>query len=163
MFYIKETALGKIGIEATEESITRVCLNPDSLVNESKKDDETLAKWPFLIKEAFLQLGEYLNGRRREFTLPLEPTGTEFMCRVWEELRRIPFGKTVSYKDIACAIGNEKACRAVGMANNRNPIALFIPCHRVIGANGSLVGYAEGLEMKRRLLDLEKAVLACEG
>lgn len=163
MFYVKETGLGKIGIEVAEGAITRVCLNPDALVNENKKDGEALAESPFLIKEAFLQLDEYLNGRRREFTLPLEPAGTEFMRRVWEELRRIPFGKTVSYKDIARAVGNEKACRAAGMANNRNPIALFIPCHRVIGANGALVGYAGGLEMKRRLLDLEKTVLACEG
>lgn len=163
MFYVKETSLGKIGIEATEKSITGVCLNPDALVNESKRDEADLAECPSLVKEAFLQLDEYLNGRRLEFTLPLEPAGTEFMRRVWAELRRIPFGKTASYKDIARATGNEKACRAVGMANNRNPLAIFIPCHRVIGENGTLVGYAGGMEMKRRLLDLEKAVLACEG
>ena len=99
---------------------------------------------------------EYLEGKRREFDLPLAPAGTEFMLRVWKALQDIPYGETRSYKDIATMAGNSKACRAVGMANNRNPISIFIPCHRVIGANGVLVGYGGGLDKKTFLLDLEK-------
>ncbi len=102
------------------------------------------------------QLGEYLSGSRRDFTIPLELHGTDFQKRVWKALCDIPYGQTRSYKEIAKAIGNEKASRAVGMANNRNPIFIIVPCHRVIGANKSLVGYAGGLEMKRGLLDLEE-------
>ena len=87
--------------------------------------------------------------------MPLHPNGTEFQIKVWKALTEIPYGETRSYKDIAISIGNEKACRAVGMANNKNPIPIIIPCHRVIGANKKLVGYAGGLDLKERLLDLE--------
>jgi len=88
--------------------------------------------------------------------LPLAPAGTAFMQKVWNALLTIPYGETRSYKEIAIAVGNSKACRAVGMANNRNPISVVIPCHRVIGANGKLVGYGGGLDIKSYLLDLEK-------
>ena len=87
--------------------------------------------------------------------MPTAPSGTEFQQKVWKALKDIPYGKTKSYKDIAAAVGNEKACRAVGMANNRNPISIIIPCHRVIGKNGKLVGYGGGLEIKEYLLKLE--------
>ena len=109
-----------------------------------------------LINNAFRQLSEYLNGKRVAFDLPLNPEGTEFQKKVWTALCKIPYGETRSYKQIAEAVGNSKASRAVGMANNKNPIMIFIPCHRVIGANGSLVGYAGGLDMKEELLALEK-------
>ncbi len=99
-----------------------------------------------VLAEAGKQLSEYFNGGRRSFNLPLAPSGTEFMCRVWNVLQQIPWGETRSYKEIAEMAGNSKACRAVGMANNRNPISIFIPCHRVIGAGGDLVGYGGGLE-----------------
>ena len=102
------------------------------------------------------ELGEYFAGKRREFDLPLAPRGTAFQLSVWEELRRIPYGETRAYGDLAKNIGNPKACRAVGMANNRNPISIVIPCHRVIGAGGALVGYGGGLDIKALLLDLEK-------
>ncbi len=91
------------------------------------------------------------------FDLPLEPAGTEFQKSVWVALQAIPYGETRSYGDMARQIGNPKACRAVGMANNRNPISIVIPCHRVIGADGSLVGYGGGLDLKQKLLTLEGA------
>jgi methylated-DNA-[protein]-cysteine S-methyltransferase len=105
------------------------------------------------------QLTEYFDGRRREFDLPLGLEGNPFELRVWEELCRIPYGETVSYGEIAREIGAPNAARAVGLANGRNPVALIVPCHRVIGADGSLTGYGGGLERKRLLLDLESGVL----
>ena len=92
----------------------------------------------------------------KDFSLPLSPVGTKFQKRVWEALQSIPYGQTRSYGEIAAQIGNPKACRAVGGANNKNPIMIFIPCHRVIGADGSLVGFGGGLPAKRYMLDLEK-------
>ena len=111
-----------------------------------------------LIKDAFRQLSEYLIGERKEFDLPIRMRGTEFQKRVWRALLDIPYGETRSYKQIAEAIGNPKGVRAVGMANNRNQLLIVIPCHRVIGASGSLVGYGQGLEMKEFLLRLEKSL-----
>ena len=102
------------------------------------------------------QLDEYFAGTRTAFSLPLELHGTPFQEKVWEALRHIPYGETRTYKDIAIAIGHPKAFRAVGRANNANPIFIAIPCHRVIGADGSLVGYGGGLEMKKALLELER-------
>lgn len=112
-----------------------------------------------LIKEVYQQLSEYLKGERQMFDLPLNPRGTDFQKRVWQALCDIPYGETRSYKQIAEAIGNPKAVRAVGMANNRNPITIVVPCHRVIGADGKLVGYGGGLEMKEFLLRLESCSL----
>jgi len=108
-----------------------------------------------LIKETAKQLDEYFNGKRRVFDLPLVLHGTDFQLKVWEALKTIPYGETRSYGEIAAITKNPKACRAVGMANNRNPIAVIIPCHRVIGKDGSMTGYAGGLELKRRLLEME--------
>lgn len=102
------------------------------------------------------QLDEYFKGERKSFDFKYELRGTEFQKKVWNALINIPYGETCSYKDIAINIGNEKASRAVGMANNKNPITIVIPCHRVIGANGKLVGYFGGLDMKKGLLKLEK-------
>lgn len=108
-----------------------------------------------LLAEAARQLGRYFAGRLRVFDLPLEPEGTPFQRAVWEALRAIPYGARASYSGIAAAIGKPRAARAVGMANNRNPIAIIIPCHRVVGKDGSPVGYAGGLDIQQRLLDLE--------
>lgn len=105
---------------------------------------------------AAAQLSEYFEGRRRVFTFPMEPKGTPFQQSVWEELSRVPYGKTRTYKDIAASIGNPGAARAVGMACNRNPIWIAIPCHRVVGSNKSLTGYAGGIQMKCTLLQLEQ-------
>ena len=104
------------------------------------------------------QLAEYFAGQRREFDLPLDLRGTDFQKRCWRELLKIPYGETRSYADIARAIGNPLAVRAVGLANGQNPIAIIVPCHRVIGSDGSLTGYGGGIETKRRLLELEGAL-----
>lgn len=141
--------IGKIGIVENEGVITHVYFEDelkDKIIEEGKSK---------LLEEACKQLEEYFQGMRKEFDLPLKPTGTPFMESVWKALQDIPYGQTKSYKDIAEAIGNAKACRAVGLANNRNPIPIFIPCHRVIGANGKLVGYGGGLHIKEYLLELE--------
>jgi endonuclease-3 related protein len=106
-------------------------------------------------KEAKQQIDEYFSGKRKDFQLKLNPKGTGFQRKVWEELSKIPYGELRTYKDIAVAVGNPKASRAIGMANNKNPIPLIIPCHRVVGSNRKLVGYAYGLEMKNNLLNLE--------
>lgn len=122
---------------------------------EKKLEGFTVNETP-LIGKAAAQLSEYFDGKRKTFDLPLALQGTAFQISVWKALQSIPAGETRSYKDVAALIGNPKASRAVGMANNRNPIAIIIPCHRVIGKNGKLTGYAGGLPVKQYLLDLEK-------
>lgn len=112
-----------------------------------------------LIKEAAAQTRDYLAGGRRDFALPLAMHGTEFQKAAWNALCTIPYGELRSYKDMAALIGRPKAVRAVGMANNRNPISIIVPCHRVIGHDGSLVGYGGGLPLKRYLLELEQGRL----
>jgi len=144
------TALGRIGIQANDSAVTRLFLPQDNLPDEPDYGTNPL------IGRAFLELDAYLAGELRDFTIPLRPQGTPFMCRVWQALRDIPYGQTRSYMQIAALLGNPKAARAVGSANNRNPIPLFIPCHRVVGADGSLTGFRGGLEMKRKLLELER-------
>lgn len=109
-----------------------------------------------LSDRVFAQISEYLEGKRRKFELPIAFKGTPFQEKVWNALLEIPYGETASYAQIAQKIGHPKAYRAVGNANNKNPISIVIPCHRVIGANRDLVGYASGLEMKKFLLELEK-------
>jgi methylated-DNA-[protein]-cysteine S-methyltransferase len=113
-----------------------------------------------LLKEAARQLRGYFDGTLQEFDLPLRPDGTEFQQRVWSQLREIPYGKTMSYGEIAASLGLHRgASRAVGAANGRNPIGIVIPCHRVVGTNGSLSGYAGGVERKHLLLELEQGTL----
>jgi methylated-DNA-[protein]-cysteine S-methyltransferase len=114
-----------------------------------RRDDDALA-------DAATQLREYFSGARRDFDLDLAPQGTEFQTKVWAALAEIPYGTTATYGQIAARVGNPKASRAVGMANNRNPIALIIPCHRVIGSSGKLVGYGGGLPAKEFLLNFER-------
>jgi methylated-DNA-[protein]-cysteine S-methyltransferase len=114
---------------------------------------------PILI-ETERQLREYFTGTRKEFDLPLEPTGSEFQKKVWRALREIPFGQTRSYLDLARSVGSDKAVRAVGAANGKNPLSIVVPCHRVVGANGTLTGFAGGLEVKAKLLALEARAAA---
>jgi O-6-methylguanine DNA methyltransferase len=125
-------------------------LNPNTIrLQESRK-----------VLAAYLdQLNEYFAGQRREFSIPLDLRGTDFQLKCWRALLDIPYGETRSYRDLAQAIGHPNAFRAVGMSNNRNPIAIVVPCHRVIAADGSLCGYGGGLDIKRKLLDLEGARL----
>lgn len=145
-----ETKIGTVWICADEQGITNIALHGQNL-EKCRKYLET-----DLIHAASSQLKEYLDGKRKIFSLPLSLKGTVFQCRVWEALCQIPYGETRSYSQIAKQIGNPKACRAVGMANHRNPILIVVPCHRVIGADGSLTGYGSGLKLKQTLLDLER-------
>ncbi|NOH15514.1 methylated-DNA--[protein]-cysteine S-methyltransferase [Clostridium cochlearium] len=148
--YSYQTEIGKIYIVENGTAITHLYFNQCPLLdNFEEKETE-------LIKKAYKQLNEYLLGERKDFDLPLLPEGTDFQKTVWRALSEIAFGETKSYGEIAKNIGNPKAARAVGMANNKNPIPIFIPCHRVIGANGKLVGYAGGLKIKEYLLTIEK-------
>lgn len=147
--YFYETKIGKIGIRENGKYITDIIFSK----SEEKTDNINETE---LIKAAFKQIKEYLDGDRKYFDLPIELMGTEFQKKVWNELRNIPYGQTKTYKDIAFAIKNEKACRAIGNANNKNPLPIIIPCHRVIGSNGKLVGYSGGLDIKEKLLNIEK-------
>jgi len=147
--YFYETPVGKIGLADNGRAITDLFFGEDSplteyIINETE-----------LLKSAYKQLMEYFSGSRKIFDLSLAFEGTSFQQKVWKALLTIPYGHVRSYKDIAKQTGNEKACRAVGMANNRNPIGIIIPCHRVIGSDGKLVGYGGGLDIKRYLLQLE--------
>ncbi|KAI4453606.1 methylated-dna--protein-cysteine methyltransferase [Holotrichia oblita] len=143
--------IGRIGIVEKDFRISNIFFFCGKAPNELFKDLETE-----LIKKTSVQLREYFEGKRAVFDVPLYITGTNFQISVMNALMDIPYGQTRTYKDIAESIGNNKACRAVGMANNRNPIAIIVPCHRVIGKNKSLTGYAGGLETKKYLLELEK-------
>mgnify|MGYP000850979676 CR=1 FL=1 len=144
-----ETIIGKITITECDLQITSIDFG------ESDAKQSTRKETPFM-KEARKELEEYFKGTRKTFTLPLSLEGTPFQKKVWQVLMTIPYGKTMTYKQVAEAIGNPKACRAVGLANNRNPIPIIVPCHRVIGSNGKLVGYAGGLHIKEKLLEMEQ-------
>ncbi len=139
-----ETPIGPLTLEADENAVTAIRFSAGGAQDASP-----------LLDAAEAQLREYFAGARRTFDLPLAPHGTAFQQRVWAALRTIPYGETRTYGELAAAIDSPNASRAVGMANHRNPIPIIIPCHRVIGANGTLTGYAGGLEIKRRLLALE--------
>ena len=111
---------------------------------------------PDVLKESVSQIDEYFKGLRKEFNLNVQPAGTDFQNKIWEQVKKVPFGKTVSYLEIARQTGSRNNTRAVGLANGKNPIPIIIPCHRVIGVNGKLTGYAGGLEKKRWLLQHEQ-------
>ncbi len=161
-FTLFEDALG--GAYAVERGGELVALSHYPTLVEAA--DERESRWPEALEddeavpfpELRKQLAEYLEGKRQDFDLPLAFEGTDFQRLVWSELLRIPFGETRSYSEMARRIGHAGAARAVGLANHDNPIGVVVPCHRVIGADGSLTGYAGGLDMKRRLLDLEGAL-----
>ncbi len=148
--FFYSSGLGKIGMAENGNAITNLYFQSEAIPRDAVIYETDL------LKEAGRQLQAYFSGKLRVFTLPLAPAGTDFMRSVWQSLQTIPYGETRSYQEIAQSIGNKKACRAVGQANNRNPIPIIIPCHRVIGANGKLVGYGSGLEIKAKLLELEK-------
>ena len=148
-YFVYESPFGNMVIESDGSSITGLMTEKNAKPT-GKKEANTLTDI------TAMQLKEYFTGKRKKFDIPLNPQGTDFQRSVWKALQEIPYGKTRSYKQIAIAIGNPKACRAVGMANNKNPIWILIPCHRVIGTDGALTGYGGGLEMKKRLLNIEK-------
>ena len=147
MFAVYNTKIGKLKIEYDSDAITGIT---------SAKNEKEQGIRSELSDKTALQLEEYFDGKRKEFDISIKLIGTEFQKKVWNELLKIPYGETVSYKDIAINTGNPKACRAVGMANHNNTILIIVPCHRVINENKKLGGYALGLDLKRRLLELEK-------
>jgi methylated-DNA-[protein]-cysteine S-methyltransferase len=142
--------VGTLGIAQDDTGITHIFLKGDSTPPDFAETETPL------LQKAAQQLAEYFDGKRARFDLPLSLHGTPFQLDVWAALQEIPCGETRSYKQIAEAVGRPKACRAVGMANHRNPVMIVVPCHRVIGHNGSMVGYAGGLDVKEQLLALEK-------
>lgn len=148
-WYCMKTDMGPIRIICEDGVILRVDFTDHSPEDAIREKTE-------LIDRVVCQMEEYLDGERKQFDLPLNPEGTLFQKKVWEALLTIPYGVTKSYGEIASMIGNPKASRAVGGANNKNPISIIIPCHRVIGTNGSLVGYGGGLDKKIKLLHLEQ-------
>ncbi|MEM6581226.1 MAG: methylated-DNA--[protein]-cysteine S-methyltransferase [Pseudomonadota bacterium] len=143
------TPIGKLRIVANGAGLKAIKFedNTAKVTKSDPKDD--------LLAMAVQQLQEYFEGDRKTFDLPLAPAGTDFQLRVWRALQTIPWGRVCSYADIARAIDKPTAVRAVGAANGRNPLPIIVPCHRVIGSDGSLTGFAGGLDMKRQLLDLE--------
>lgn len=142
-----KTPLGHAKIEGNEEGITSILvLNNEQALSHSIPDE---------LKGCVKQLDEYFQGTRQKFSLKLNPTGTEFQKRVWNELVNIPYAKTLSYLELSKRLGDPKAIRAIANANGKNPIWIVIPCHRVIGSDGSLTGYAGGLYRKKWLLDHE--------
>ncbi|CUP32356.1 methylated-DNA--[protein]-cysteine S-methyltransferase [Clostridium baratii] len=148
--FFYDTDIGKIGIEEKDGFIVKVHFG----INNSFKDEEI--KETYVIKSAYIQLNKYLKGEIKEFNVPLKVDGTEFMKEVWNGLLKIPYGVTLSYKELGEKIGRPKAARAIGLACNKNPIPIFIPCHRIVGSNGNLTGYLGGLNIKKRLLEIEK-------
>ncbi|WMM24888.1 methylated-DNA--[protein]-cysteine S-methyltransferase [Tissierella sp. MB52-C2] len=144
------TSLGSIGIVEKNGSIIEL------FFGKEHKSIGCVEQETPLLKEAARQLEEYLEGKLKFFDLPLEPKGTDFQQTVWAALLDIPYGETRTYKQVAEAIGKPEASRAVGIANSKNPILIITPCHRVIGTDGKLVGYAAGLAVKEKLLKMEK-------
>jgi len=151
-----QSNLGEIIIAAHDGGLTHIAFQ-DGAQPVQPQPGWQLDEEPF--KEAIQQLTEYFNGQRKTFNLNLAPKGTAFQTKVWSLLQEIPFGKVISYGQLAEQAGNPRASRAVGAANGRNPLPVVIPCHRVIGGNGKLTGYAGGLAIKEKLLQLEQVKL----
>ena len=160
LFYKEiESPVGKLKLVASADALVAVLWErepPNRVKLAMLKSDP---QQPILI-ETERQLKEYFAGTRKEFDLPTEPAGSEFQKKVWLALREIPFGETRSYLDLAKSIGSAKAVRAVGAANGKNPLSIVVPCHRIVGANGALTGFAGGLEAKAKLLALEARKVA---
>ena len=144
-----KTIIGEVFIVEENNFITELKFNKEKIKTNA------IEKETPLIKETYEQLLKYFNGEIKEFSIPVKLEGTDFQKKVWAALQEIPYGKTCTYKQIAQNISRPKACRAVGLANNKNPVSIIVPCHRVIGSNGKLVGYGGGLDVKKTLLQLE--------
>ena len=155
LFYKEmESPVGKLKLVASSKALIAVLWERER-PNRVKLDTMNLDPQHRILLETERQLSEYFAGKRIQFDLPIQPEGTEFQKKVWHALREIPFGKTRSYLDLARAVGSPYAARAVGSANGKNPLSIVVPCHRVVGADGALTGFAGGLETKATLLDLE--------
>jgi methylated-DNA-[protein]-cysteine S-methyltransferase len=158
-WWVVETPFGPMLLAGSETELHHLFL-PNAVAGASTSLDEAQEGRPGAVAEAERQLEEYFAGKRLSFDLALAPQGTDFQRRVWFLLAEIPYGSTATYGDIAARAGRPKACRAVGATNGRNPLPLVLPCHRVIGSNGKLVGYGGGIRLKQALLEHERAVLA---
>lgn len=165
MFYshMNDTPVGRLLIACDDDGLKHISFAKTHFSSREITPDESWELSERRLKEPIRQLKAYFAGKLRAFDLLLAADGTDFQKCVWQALCRIPYGKTASYGEIARAIGNPAASRAVGLANGRNPIAIIVPCHRVIGKNGKLVGYGGGLEHKQSLLKLEGFVEADRG
>jgi methylated-DNA-[protein]-cysteine S-methyltransferase len=152
-----DSPLGPLTVTTDERSLLAILMHSEGRQPDELADSREM---PQVLREACLQLQEYFEGRRKSFLLPIEAKGTAFQQRVWKALLDIPFGETESYGALAARIGRPGAARAVGAANSRNPVSIAVPCHRVIGADGTLTGYAGGEERKRWLLEHERRVKA---
>lgn len=146
----REYPIGTLGLVDDGRGVSRVFLRRKGSEPAVSEGESPLTLW------AAKELDEYFAGERKSFTVPLSPGGTVFQSAVWQALRDIPYGQTRTYGEIAAAVGRPKAARAVGMANHDNPLLILTPCHRVVGKNGALTGFACGLEVKARLLELER-------
>ena len=152
-----DSPVGELLLTSDGAALTRLLFSPFAV-------DPTWSKDPCkVLDEALAQLSDYFAGVRTDFDLPLDPAGTPFQRTVWRALREIPYAETIHYGQLATRVGNPNASRAVGLANGRNPISIVVPCHRVIGANGSLTGYGGGLDRKRTLLELERRTAGVPG
>lgn len=162
-YAICRTPVGELYIVCENEKIIAVYLDRKTFLQENNHAQLVRNENHPLLKEAVRQLNEYFAGTRKEFELPVRLQGTPFQLSVWEELQKIPYGETRSYQEIAVAVGNKNAVRAIGQANKANPLPIIIPCHRVIGKNKKLTGYAgKKVDVKAKLLEIEGAVY-CEG
>lgn len=155
-YYDFETPIGKMTIFFSEKGIVQLSVKDPDDINMLKRKYGQVKRVSSEENHYHKEIIEYLQGNRKEFTLPLDLKGTDFQLKVWKELLNIPYGETRTYKDIAKAIGNPKGARAVGNALNKNPVLIVVPCHRVIGSNGQLVGFGGGIHMKAWLLELER-------
>jgi O-6-methylguanine DNA methyltransferase len=156
--FLAASAKGLVALEFDARDPGQQSIRPNPRDLRSEKKASTFEPSPERMQCYLDELGEYFGSQRREFNFPLDLRGTEFQLACWRALLAIPYGQTRSYADIARAVGKPNAFRAVGMANNRNPIAIVVPCHRVIASDGTLCGYGGGLEIKRKLLELEGAL-----
>jgi methylated-DNA-[protein]-cysteine S-methyltransferase len=160
LFYKQmQSPVGKLKLVARPKALVAVLWEREP-PNRVKLGPSTFDPEHAILLETERQLTEYFSIRRTQFDLPLEPNGSEFQKRVWQALREIPFGQTRSYLDLANSVGSAKASRAVGAANGKNPLSIIVPCHRVVGSNGSLTGFAGGLQAKAALLALEAKAVA---
>ena len=157
-----DTPIGALVLVASDRGLRAVLWPADAPERVRLDDARSDPDHPVLVAAA-AQLGEYFAGTRTEFDLPLDPVGTDFQREAWAALCTIPFGETATYGEQAAAIGRPTAARAVGAANGRNPLSIVVPCHRVVGADGSLTGFAGGLDVKARLLAHERTVRAAAG
>lgn len=158
MYYTRfNTRFCEIILVGDEQGLANLHLNTGEGKRTFEISDEWILKDDFFL-ETINEIEEYFNGKRKVFTVKLNPQGTDYQKKVWNELFKIPYGEVYTYKQVAIKIGNEKASRAVGMANSKNPIPLIIPCHRVVGSNGKLTGFAHGLAIKERLIKHEALI-----